>query len=484
MKNIILFSLYLFSASLQLVNAQETKVRVSNHYYYNVNGTLVLNNEEYFAGKGNYPQVANPTQSLTLTVEQGVRIPESHSFVEFNSSQNIRTKTIQSQWDAQSNTFTRTEEVEDFFSSPESTLTDSTVSYVNGVIFENKSFTYDEEGRIALVKYYSSPVLSGNQMVMNLMNVDSLFYYSDSSVTRSYLTDVSGYYLVSLNCTSTSSNGDTVITKSYSRTGSKSEPIEATAYSEGFSAFMNYTISKAIPNTAFFEYLIYSREAADAIAGNSWTSILKQQGYNDTETSAFVIYMASIIPESEMVFELMKSETYQTGSHLDSVYNYSSNGVGGLNFTGKSINKSTNSMSDSLLVYTQDFMNPGSFILVQALVNKYATDYPNSLPRYFPDITSNESINFESPVGFALNQNYPNPFNPSTQIEFTLNKAGFARLTVFDMLGREVKTLVNTQLSQGTHSFQFDANNLASGMYIYRLDIAGQSLTRKMTLVK
>lgn len=85
---------------------------------------------------------------------------------------------------------------------------------------------------------------------------------------------------------------------------------------------------------------------------------------------------------------------------------------------------------------------------------------------------------------FELEQNYPNPFNPATEIHFSLPATEHVTLTVFDMLGREVTVLVNRELSSGTHSVTFDADGLSSGIYLYRLETAGQQLTRKMMLVK
>jgi hypothetical protein len=88
------------------------------------------------------------------------------------------------------------------------------------------------------------------------------------------------------------------------------------------------------------------------------------------------------------------------------------------------------------------------------------------------------------PGGFALSQNYPNPFNPSTQIEFALPKSSYARLVVFDALGREVATLVDGELSAGSHVRNFDAAGLAGGVYFYRLSAGTFNESRQMLLVK
>jgi hypothetical protein len=85
---------------------------------------------------------------------------------------------------------------------------------------------------------------------------------------------------------------------------------------------------------------------------------------------------------------------------------------------------------------------------------------------------------------FALNQNYPNPFNPTTIVSYELPVASSVRLVVFDLLGREVATLVNGLEQPGLHSVQFNAAHLSSGVYLYRLSAGTFSATRKLMLVR
>ena len=99
-------------------------------------------------------------------------------------------------------------------------------------------------------------------------------------------------------------------------------------------------------------------------------------------------------------------------------------------------------------------------------------------------VTSNGSNNQGTPRTYSLSQNYPNPFNPETAITFALPREEFVKLTVYDMLGKEIKTLVNQKLQPGSHSFNFDAGELASGMYFYNLTAGEFSETKKMILVK
>lgn len=90
-----------------------------------------------------------------------------------------------------------------------------------------------------------------------------------------------------------------------------------------------------------------------------------------------------------------------------------------------------------------------------------------------------------TPLSYKLSQNYPNPFNPSTTIDFSLMKAGNFTLSVYNILGQKVATLINNQnLEAGNHSVKFNANNLASGLYIYRLTGNNVNLVKKMMLLK
>ncbi|MCL5027841.1 MAG: T9SS type A sorting domain-containing protein [Bacteroidetes bacterium] len=85
---------------------------------------------------------------------------------------------------------------------------------------------------------------------------------------------------------------------------------------------------------------------------------------------------------------------------------------------------------------------------------------------------------------YLLYQNYPNPFNPSTTISYQLPHAGFVTLKVLDVLGREVKTLVNEYKGIGNYFVSFDASDLPSGIYIYQLNANGFFSTKKMLLIK
>lgn len=95
-----------------------------------------------------------------------------------------------------------------------------------------------------------------------------------------------------------------------------------------------------------------------------------------------------------------------------------------------------------------------------------------------------EQISTEIPSGYELKQNYPNPFNPATKINFSLPKSGNVKLTVFDITGKEVSVVMNSQLAAGSYSADFDASGLSSGIYLYRIESGEYVSTKKMTLIK
>ena len=88
------------------------------------------------------------------------------------------------------------------------------------------------------------------------------------------------------------------------------------------------------------------------------------------------------------------------------------------------------------------------------------------------------------PNAYKLSQNYPNPFNPTTNINFTIPASSDVELTIYNLLGQKVSTLLNTKMNAGTHTINFDASNLASGIYLYRLKAGDKVMNKRMTLIK
>lgn len=115
----------------------------------------------------------------------------------------------------------------------------------------------------------------------------------------------------------------------------------------------------------------------------------------------------------------------------------------------------------------------------------FAGTYEDNLWRYPLSILSVEEISTEEPVSnFELEQNYPNPFNPSTNIKFALPQTFFITLEIFNSLGERVSILVSQELNAGTYNYDWNASNLTSGIYFYKLQAGNLNETKKMILLK
>ncbi len=145
-------------------------------------------------------------------------------------------------------------------------------------------------------------------------------------------------------------------------------------------------------------------------------------------------------------------------------------------------------VNDSVLINTTSTANV-PFGLYNVIVTGTETGGPRTHFRTYQIRVGNfvgiQNTNNEVPQVYSLQQNYPNPFNPVTNIKFGLPKSSLVRLKVFDMLGREVATLVNNlNLAAGNYTYDFNAVNIPSGIYFYRLSAGEFSDVRKMTLIK
>jgi len=134
-------------------------------------------------------------------------------------------------------------------------------------------------------------------------------------------------------------------------------------------------------------------------------------------------------------------------------------------------------------VFASGFLDPSSnqngeaFGLFFALADGTVGEFPVGT-------TSVEEISSVTPNDYILTQNYPNPFNPSTNINFAIPNSDFVTLKIYNILGSEVATLVNETLEAGSYIFNFDASNLASGIYLYELRAGNFSEIKKMNLLK
>lgn len=122
--------------------------------------------------------------------------------------------------------------------------------------------------------------------------------------------------------------------------------------------------------------------------------------------------------------------------------------------------------SNSGKISTKPLTAPSGYI-------KFAIDNPTSI-----------QPNTNTPDEYSLSQNYPNPFNPSTKLEFGISNFGFVSLKVYDVLGNEVKTLINENKPAGSYTVTFDGSNLSSGIYFYKLESGSFIETKRMILLK
>jgi photosystem II stability/assembly factor-like uncharacterized protein len=125
-----------------------------------------------------------------------------------------------------------------------------------------------------------------------------------------------------------------------------------------------------------------------------------------------------------------------------------------------------------------------SFVVSGSNFTGWAVAWGGLIAKFSGILQSAEEITGELPKSFALEQNYPNPFNPSASIKYQIPSTDHVTLKVYDLLGREVATLVNEVKQPGTYSVQWDATNVASGIYFYRLQAGDFTQTRKLILLR
>jgi hypothetical protein len=160
------------------------------------------------------------------------------------------------------------------------------------------------------------------------------------------------------------------------------------------------------------------------------------------------------------------------------VLSYSSNGISlpdiapGLTIGASSV----------CIVSTVDSIFPGYFNIKFEIVKDGWTYWRDSIKLIISPVGIDNENNL--PLTFKLEQNYPNPFNPSTTINYSIPKQSYVTLKVYDVLGREVAALVNEIKSPGDYTIQFNASNLASGIYIYTMNAGKFVESKKLILLK
>lgn len=156
---------------------------------------------------------------------------------------------------------------------------------------------------------------------------------------------------------------------------------------------------------------------------------------------------------------------------------------GVVNFMGTTVYKRNNNTASTSVAPTCMVYSPNTTTNLSAF--SYAGFGPTNIYANQENLVTGINQNgTEIPENYSLSQNYPNPFNPVTNIKFTLPASGFVKLVVFDIMGREVATMVNENLNAGSYTADFNASMLSSGIYFYKLITADFTDTKKMMLVK
>ncbi|MCZ7554896.1 MAG: T9SS type A sorting domain-containing protein [Bacteroidia bacterium] len=225
--------------------------------------------------------------------------------------------------------------------------------------------------------------------------------------------------------------------------------------------------------------------------------------------SPFYSWRVSVVAGTPTLFQDTLAQVYVNGRHVDS------RGIHPYHHPWNFADASANTLEmDSVMRYTGDFLSlfeeDATFGAKFTKIAKYASvdgqcfvltpEFGVGERRDDDAVFSDQTVWFvqnlrvpvildvelldPTPGSFHLAQNYPNPFNPSTKIHFTLSSAGQTTLRVFNLLGQQVATLVDAQLTAGTHTVNFDTRSLPGGVYIYRLESGNRSMAQKMMLSK
>ncbi|MEW6060537.1 MAG: family 10 glycosylhydrolase [Bacteroidota bacterium] len=186
-------------------------------------------------------------------------------------------------------------------------------------------------------------------------------------------------------------------------------------------------------------------------------TLWKSLGVTNQSLNALKIDSLALVPSSKGVFRIGTHSFPLTIAQNDTVL-----------LTIGFLPDTTTLFFDTLMVYSNATNSPTKAVLFGIGQDPMSVEPVTGLP----------------PTAYHLEQNFPNPFNPTTTLSFTLPKAGYTVLKIYDVLGREVATVVDEMLDAGTHRYQFNGSNLSSGVYLYRLVSGTYVETRKMVLQK
>ncbi|MBX2976662.1 MAG: T9SS type A sorting domain-containing protein [Ignavibacteriaceae bacterium] len=218
--------------------------------------------------------------------------------------------------------------------------------------------------------------------------------------------------------------------------------------------------------------------------GQSWSSPIR---VNSDNTNADQ-FMPELVVSNNVIYVAFQDSRNDEANRFVETYLAKSND-GGLTFTNEKISTSSFDPHSILLGnYIGDYI--GLAISKSSVISVWTDGRNNNFDLYSGIISNTPSSVKEAtlPLGFNVEQNYPNPFNPSTTINFNILKDGNVQIELYDISGKNVKTLLNAFLQKGEHSLKVDFEKInkgiVSGTYIYKVSFAGNSITKKMIFTK
>jgi hypothetical protein len=301
--------------------------------------------------------------------------------------------------------------------------------------------------------------------------------YNDYELDIDYKSDTI-YVLLTNNLTTTNEN----LRLRYVTLGNWGTNVAWSQYNPAGESFPEYNGCLAVnhKNSAMVvtyttnESSNYNIKYTYAANGSTWVAhnILSNQSNNEDRS-----YVHST-PQQSGAFRVVFCSS---GSSLDSVIYMNTFDIAS-GFSNRTLvsraNLSTGVLAPSLVGYMFNGTSAGAGVI-------YAGSGPANIWYNGSDIlTETTPVSILVPDKFSLSQNYPNPFNPVTSIQFGISKSGFVKLVVYDITGKEIRTLVSDNMNAGTYEVNFDGSNLGSGTYFYKLSAGNYSETKKMMLLK
>lgn len=262
---------------------------------------------------------------------------------------------------------------------------------------------------------------------------------------------------------------------------------DPTVGSDGMATIWAYIFYSGSKNLSTVVFGSASGVKSDTTSNyNNLVSKLNSSGFNQVQSnSKFVNPLPNTFVDSDIAMQKADTADNDAGSNFRNYYSGTDDslvvsmvaGMAGKNYPSDTTkNVWTISYSGYQNLNTAGFTGTHYYVLIDLSTG--------AILKTGGVATGIENNPVQKPSKVTLDQNYPNPFNPSTNISFGIPQTSLVRLTVYDVLGRKVATLIDSKMSAGSHTVRFDANHLGSGIYFYRLIAGGQSITKKLTLIK